>query len=70
MAYQNPQDEGYSEDPLTVQLSSHQAAPSGVPLWMADLSLEDRTRKSSSIKSIISHQMERVAEYSCEQVSQ
>lgn len=46
-SYQTPQDEGYSEDPLTTQLSGPLGRDSMDSLIMQQ-SVADRTRKSSA----------------------
>jgi F-box and WD-40 domain protein 1/11 len=44
-SYQHsPQDEGYSEDPLTVGTVS---GTSGIPHWLHDMPVAERTGKSS-----------------------
>ena len=46
-SFEQTQDEGYSEDPLTVSTGS-MARPSTLPplAWLANVSVADRTRKS------------------------
>jgi hypothetical protein len=47
-SYQTPQDEGYSEDPLTMQLSGvgkRVLMESAVQEWLAEQSVAERARK-------------------------
>jgi hypothetical protein len=50
-SYQTPQDEGYSEDPLTMQLSGatrRTVMEAEVQEWLSDLPVPERARKSTS----------------------
>jgi hypothetical protein len=49
-SFQSPPDEGYSEDPLGVQLSGTSVIRPGfetVPAWVLNMTVEDRARKCS-----------------------
>jgi hypothetical protein len=51
-SYQTPQDEGYSEDPLTMQLSGatrRTVMEAEVQEWLSDLPVPERARKSTPL---------------------